>query len=241
MSENNENNTGEDQFDETQDPILGGKVQTGEGDNGAEVRKPEPQEEEQGDSPVSSISERLSNQEAGGQKDADKVIDPENPVPIDLSKLTTEQLQQLKSMLAATPDRITRKKKNPTIKLRVFGGKVVTDISRAFKGLIDDPENNRKVERTHIKVTLHGETEPRAILYREFMQLEQIVCEVVSNRQEKGEIVEGETISRETGRPVEMVVTTVQDFFTVKLPDSDVVAEDLRGKTLEIEGKLANA
>lgn len=238
--DNEENQNGESQFDQGQDPIMGGKVQDGEGDNGAEPTKPEPSESQEGGSPTQSISERLSQQDSGGQTE-EQVVDPENPVPLDLSKLTTEQLQQLKSMLAATPDRITRKKKNPTIKLRVFDGKVVTDISRAFKGLIDDPENNRKVERTHIKVTLHDEKTPRAILYREFMQLDQIVCEVVSNRQEKGEIVEGETISRETGRPVEMVVTTVTDWFTVKFPDSDLVAEELRGKTLEIEGKLANA
>lgn len=216
--------------DETKDPILGGNIQDGEGDNGAE--KPETKHEPEGKANVTeTIGQRLSQQEAGEDK-GEQVLNPENPLPLDLSKLTTEQLQTLKSMLAATPDRVQRKKKNPTVKLRVIDGKVVMDFKNAYKALVDDPENNRKVERTHIQVKLQGEEKYHSVLYRDFMQAKQVVCEIVSTRQDKDEIVEGETISRETGRPVEMIVTVVKDFFTIKLPD---------GSTVEIEGRLANA
>jgi len=219
-----------DKPDETTDPILGGKIQDGEGDNGAD-KAPESKTEGEPQNVAETIGQRLSQQEEGESK-GEQVINPENPVPFDLSKLSTEQLQNLKAMLAATPDRVQRKKKNPTVKLRVIDGKVVMDFKNAYKALVDDPENNRKVERTHIQVKLQGEDTYHSVLYRDFMQADQVVCEILSTRQDKDEIVEGETISRETGRPVEMIVTVVKDFFTIKLPD---------GSTTEIEGRLANA
>lgn len=230
------------------DPIMGGDAQDGTQTNpSVEPNFSENQSDVKGDGVtvfdkphvqprgakpnIASISERLSEQESGEARGSE-VMNTETPIPFDLSQLRPEQLQQLKQMLAATPDRIVRKKKNPTVTLRVINDKVIVNHKNTYKALVDDPENNRKVERHHIPVLFQGDKDYTVIMYKEFINSPRVACEVTGTRSETDEIVEGETVSRETGQMVEMVVKVIRDYFTIKLPD---------GSTIEIEGKIANA
>lgn len=178
--------------------------------------------------------ESIAN-ELSGASNAPKIeetgVRAETLVPFDITKLTQDQVQALKAMLAATPDSQRRKKENPRVTLRNIGGKIVVDFKNAFLALIEDVENNRQLYRHKIPVKFRGEDKFENVLYSEFINSERVVCEVVSSKQEVEEIVEGEVVSRQTGQLVEMVVKKVRSFFTIKLPDGD---------TLEIEGRIAN-
>lgn len=228
-------------MDENTDPIMGGFTPPPEGD-GVALGQGNVEDGFRHESPpafnnskpatIPSISERLSQQEEQNTRADSEVMTAEEPFQFDLTKLRPEQLQQLKQMLAVTPDRIVRKKVRPTIKLPLVNDKPVIDYHKAYKGLVDDPENHRKVEKTLIQVLCYGETEFRTIRYSEFINADKVVCEVLSTRSDPEEYVEGQTISRETGQLVEMVVKIPRDWFTVKLPD---------GSSVEIESKLANA
>jgi len=181
---------------------------------------------------VPSISDRLSEKESGSVKQG--VVNPEQAIPFDITKLSREQMQTLKSMLNATPDAQTRKRENPRIKLRSIDGKIIIDFKRAFNTTLKDPELNRDVERHVIPVRFQGDPEEKYenILYSRFINSDQIVCEIVDSRQKVEEFIEGETFSRETGTMVEMVRKEIKQWYTVKLPNGD---------TLEIEGRLSNA
>lgn len=182
--------------------------------------------------PVSDISHRLSNQAGGEDTEDTEVAIPQNPVPFDITALTPDQIQTLKAMLASTPERSKRANRKPTIKVRRINDKFVVDFKTAYKGLVRDLELQRDVERHFIPVLLEGEKEFKPVLYKDFIHSEQVVCEVIGTRQEEDEIIEGETISRETLMPVDMVIRVVHEWFTIKLPD---------GRSLEIESKIANA
>ncbi len=183
---------------------------------------------------VSDIEKKLGK---GGRKDKDKGgVRAKKTAPFDLSNMSEDDLRLLKNALAATPDRVTRKKVNPTITLRRIDGRMILDFKRSYNKLIDDPENNRKISRPHIPVLFEGDEREdenyKVLLYNDFINAERVVCEVIRSRNEEYEIEEGETISRRTGRPVMMVVTGIHEWFTVVLPG---------GEEIEIEGKLANA
>lgn len=179
------------------------------------------------------VASRLEvNNEAGDEIDVTKpeVVEPQ---AIDLSQFTPETLQALKRMLNATPDRPNKKAGGISIKLRVIDGKILRDFSRAFNGYINDPEEPmRKIAVPKIKVWLFGETEPREMLYTEFMESERKLFKVVSTRQEVEEKEEGETIHNESGQLVTMIATYIHRFFTVMLPS---------GEKVEIKDKVANA
>lgn len=210
--QNGDNNNGQpDNFD------------VGQGD--APETTPEPEV-----TPEVSISERLSEKETGGKWAG--VVNPEQATPFDISKLSREQMQTLKAMLNATPDAQTRKRENPRVRLRRIDDKFIADFKRAYLTLIKDPENHRDVERHVIPVKFMGEENFTDVLYSKFINSEQVACEVVDSKQKVEEYIEGETFSRETGTIVEMVRKEVINWFTVKLPD---------GRTVEIEGKIANA
>lgn len=181
--------------------------------------------------PVGSVAARLGGEE--GQKDVGAgIVQPETPLPIDLSKMSLEQLQTLKSVLAATPDAPTRVKKNKmTVTLRRIDGQMVADFKNAYLGLVKDAENRREVERHLIPIKFFGETEYHSILYSAFINSERVECEVLKTRSETEETVEGTTISRQTGLPVQMVATKVISWFVVRLPN---------GEEVEIEGHIAN-
>jgi hypothetical protein len=166
------------------------------------------------------------------------------PAPaIDLTKMSPEQLQQLKAMLNATPDSVRNQRKNPVVMLRRFQGfkpdgsefgGIIVDYQNAYNTLVHNKETNLTSEVLMMKVQFLGDTDWTVIPWKEFMNADQVPCEVASSRQEKGSYSEGEVVNKETGRLMERTVTTVKDFFTVKLP------EGTNPPTIEIEGKIAN-
>lgn len=241
MQDNNgEMNVGDENFDESQidNDQDGFEVGQGEGGNTgdaptenttADANKTEP--EGTGDV-VGDIAERL-----GGGGRAEDEIDPSapkanTPMPFDISSLSREQLQSLKAMLNATPEGQERAQKNPQITLRRIDGNYVVDFKNAVLGVVKDPETGRDVERHLIPVKFKGTEEYTNVLYSNFINSDRVACEVLSHKEEKKPIVEGEVFSREKGTIVDMVRTQIISWFTIKLPEGD---------TLEIEGRLANA
>lgn len=219
--------------EENKDPIMGGEAQGGEGDGGGDTPTPPvpptPPTPEKKD-PVAMVSARLS--EEGGSEAHSSVIEEEQAIPFDVTKLSREQLQTLQQMLQATPNAAVRKTRKPQVRLRRIDGNFVVDFKNAYLGLIKDSENRREVERHVIPVKFLGSENFSDVLYNKFINSEQVACEVLNSRQETEEIIEGETLSRETGTMVEMVRKVIRNWYTVKLPD---------GTELEIEGKIANA
>lgn len=180
---------------------------------------------------VEDISARLSSAPPERPKgtDAPKAVEA---IPFDIGKLTAEQLSNLKSMLAVTPERVPTKKKNAITQLRSINGKVVVAIKNAYLTLVYDPVRMTDIEAHKIPVRFAGETEFKDVLYNEFMKSERVMCEIMSIRTQEEIRIEGEVVQRETGRLVNQEVKMVIYFFTVKLPD---------GTITEIEGSAANA
>lgn len=161
-----------------------------------------------------------------------EVLQSEEVKPaFDIASLSHDQLQALKAAIAATPDRVDQKHVNNTIKVRMIDGKLVVDFKNAFLGMIMDETLQRKVERHIIPVLLEGETEFKNMMYRDFMQGEQVVCEVIDMIPKTTPVVEGQTYDP-FGQLVEMVRTEVTYKMNVKKPD---------GKMIELPGKISNA
>lgn len=181
---------------------------------------------------IDNISSRLSknNKEETGEREGEPRVS--EAVPFDLAKLSSDQLQQLKSMLAVTPDRPTRKKANPITTIRVIKNKYAIAIKNAYLALAYDPTRLTEVETHKIPVKFYGEEKFIDILYTDFMSAERTPCEILSIRQEQTRRVEGEVISKITGKLVELEAIIVNYFYTIKLPN---------GKTVEIDGSAANA
>lgn len=187
---------------------------------------------EQDKDKVADISARLSeNQQEQKTKDTNEPTAQES-LAFDMTKLSPEQLQQLKAMLAVTPERLSTKKANARTFIRTIGGKYVAATKNAYLALVYDPTRLTEVETHKIPVKFVGEDKFIDMIYTEFMRAERVPCEIVSIRQEQERRVEGEVVQRETGKIVEMEVKIVNYFFTVKLPD---------GTTAEIDGTAANA
>lgn len=180
---------------------------------------------------IGSISQELGE---STNEQEEEIVNEEPVNTFDFSKFSREQIQQLKAMLNATPDNAIRKKKgNAKMTLREVNGKIVVDFKDTFLALTDDLVNGRKVETLIIPVKFHKEEEYTNIPYKEFMkENNRVVCEVLGTNRKINEEIEGETISAETGRLTDMVVTKVEDWFTVKLPN---------GETVELPVKLLNA
>ena len=181
---------------------------------------------------VEDISKRLSGESSladQGIGDGPKAAEPQ---AFDLSKLSPEQLQQLKAMLNSTPDRVVMKQTNPIILLRRYQEKFISEIQNAFTTLQKDDLTNITSEVIMLPVKFIGEDVFVNIPWKDFMNAEQVECEVVSIRKVEGRIVEGKVVSKETGRLVEREVKTVETYLTVKLPD---------GNQVELEAKIANA
>lgn len=171
----------------------------------------------------------------------------EVPKAFDISTLRPEQLQELKALLLATPDKANVKKTNPIVTLRRFtalskeGGqpvaRLVTDFKNAFETYVRDDVANTTRETVMIPIHFFGDPADKwtNVPYKEFIGSDQVRCEVISTRTEPGRIVEGEVLSRETGRIVEREVKTLLTWFTIKLP------EGYDPNTIEIEARLANA
>ena len=195
-----------------------------------------PQEQEQVEEvpepQVEDIASRLSNKEEVSEDVQEDVPVPETPVNFDPSMFTSEQLQALKRMLNATPDRPNNKNKGMTVQLREINGKVVRDFSKAFNGFIQDPEEpTRRIPTVKIKVYFFGEEEPTEMLYTEFMDSPRVKFTVKNVRTETEEVEEGETISNETGQLVTMVAIYHHRFFKIEVD----------GKEVEVSDKIVNA
>lgn len=214
MAANNKNNTPEPQTPETD-----------------AVSQPEPVQAAPATAAAASIAKRLTQEQTGaqGSEDAPQAA---TPAAFDISKLSAEQLQTLKAMLNSTPDRAMAKAKNPVVLLRRISGKIVVDFKNAYLALVYNAERRGDVEEHKIPVLFHGEQEYTDILYREFMQADQVRAEIVSTRTEEHPVVEGEVVSKETGRLTEMVVKVPTYYFMVKLPDME---------PFELQGKVVNA
>lgn len=181
-------------------------------------------------STVPSLSERLA--ENNSQKvESTQETKVENTMPFDITKLSLEQLQALKSALNVTPEATKKRKGNIVIKLREIEGKYVVDFSKAYSGLVRDHENMRDVNVLKIKVRFHGETEFQEMLYADFMNSKQKGFEVSNIRVEPEEEVQGEVVSAETGQLVEMVVKNEVRFYTI----------NIGGDKVELHERLSNA
>lgn len=190
--------------------------------------QPTAEEKNDIDSIVDDLANDIEKQETT-ETDAPKA---EQPAPaIDISKLTIEQLQELQARLSATPSRADSRATGKIIKVRMYRGQPVVDIGNAYVGLMDDPENNRKVERHIIPFKVAGSDEQMHLPYRQFLQLEQAECEVLDTQSRTIPEKKGVTYN-EHDELVEMMVTKVEHFFDIRLPD---------GKEIKIEGKVANA
>lgn len=197
-----------------------------------------------------SVAARLSASEGAGERithdtpykqPEEAAPTAEEPAPaFDLSKLTPEQLINLKAALDNAPLR-TLKKGNPIIKLRRYEGRMVLQTGRCINTLHKDELTQITSEVVLIPIRFLGEDgKPEAkmvnVPYKDFMNAEQVKCEVLNKRSEPGRIVEGEVESNERpGVFVELEVTTVKDWFTVKLPADCPVPQ------IEVEGEIANA
>lgn len=153
-------------------------------------------------------------------------------VPFDFDKLTPEQLQSLKARLAVTPERVSQKKANARAELRRIDGRYITAIKNSYLALVYDPTRLAEVETHIIPVKFHDSEKFVDINWAKFMLAERVSCEILRMSEEKGHRVEGEILQRETGKYVQMEVTTVNYFFTIKLPD---------GKEIEVDGSASNA
>lgn len=190
--------------------------------------QPTAQETADIDSIVDELEDEISEEEAE-LSDAPK---SEQPAPaIDISKLTLEQLQELQARLSATPSRADSRATGKIIKIRMYRDQPVVDIGNAYVGLMDDPENNRKVERHIVPFKVLGNDETIHLPYRQFLQLEQVECEVLDTQSRTIPEKKGVTYN-EHDELIEMMVTRVEHFFDIRLPS---------GKEIKIEGKVANA
>lgn len=184
---------------------------------------------------AAALSQELTETEAGAATRDEEAPKPAEALPIDFSKLTPEQLQLLKGMLNATPDRVRGKTPNPKVLLRKIKDRFIIDFKPSFMALHYDPVRLTDVETIKIPVKFLGDTEYTEVLYKEFMQADQVPVEVVQSRFMDSPRVEGEVVQRETGRVVEMEVNERKYFFTVKLPEGAPIPQ------IEIEAKIANA
>ena len=182
------------------------------------------------------IAKKLSeNSNAGedptlGQTNGAK---PAEPPAFDISKLTVEQLQVLKSMLNVTPDQVTRAKTiKPKISLPRVDGRFIVEIKRAYLKSMRDLELNRDVERHVLPVRFHGDTKFTEMIYADFINAERVKLEVKGVVQNPERIEEGSTISRLTGLPVAMERVQISTKFIIQLPS---------GEEVTIEGQMANA
>lgn len=158
------------------------------------------------------------------------------PMLFDLANMSPEQLQTLKAMLNVTPDRAQQKRGNIRVKIRTISQnevpRYIVDFKRARTALAYATETGKEFESHRIEVLLNGDTAYTDMMYPEFMEAERVAVEVISQREEKDTLIEGEVVQRETGKLINKEVNIVKYFYTVKLPD---------GTTAELQGSLANA
>lgn len=212
-----------------------------DGDVGLNTQPTQPQVDPAADKDpiVGSIERELSEKVdgapiAGVKRGAEPTA--KQPVPLDFSNLTPDQINALREMFEKTPRRKTVEEKYNTVEMRSIGGRIVIGWSRAFLGLVDNPVENRKDMRQMIKVQFAGSKEETTMLYRDFMQAERVVCRIVDTKTQTNPQEVGTTYKRDedgglTSQQVVMYVNHVQTTFTIQLPD---------GSTAEVDAERVN-
>lgn len=182
---------------------------------------------------ISNVAERLGQATHVAQHEGESpVAEPVQSVPLDLTKLTTEQIQQLQQMLAVTPQSTKKRVIKPVTQIREINGKYVIDATKSFMRLKRNTIENRD-ELTHfIGVKFFGDKEFTEMNYTSLIEAPRVRCEIVSTRYEDGSYIEGEpVVHRETGALTEREVKVTTPFYTIKLPTGD---------TVEIKGSMSN-
>lgn len=186
-----------------------------------------------GDAVLDKVSERLGQATQTTQNtESTPVAEPQQTMPFDLSKLTTEQIQQLQQMLAVTPQSVKKRVIKPITQIREINGKYVIDATKSFMRLKRNSIENRD-ELTHfIGVKFYGDAEFTEMGYSQLIEAPRVKCEIISTRYEDGSYIEGEpVVHRETGHLTEREVKITIPFYTIKLPTGD---------TVEIKGSMSN-
>ena len=232
--ENKVNGVGNMPAGELNDPAFGGfaqpaqPVETNENDFSDEDEKPN-----LASGVVNNISQKLSETANEQVERTGDEIDSKESVPFDITKLSIEQLEILKSQLNATPDRVSKKKGNPRVFMRrTEDGRFVVKFKRAYLTMMMNEQLQAKEAILVIPVLYYGATEFVDMRWDAFQELEKVSCEVLEDFSKTEEVDDGVTISRETGQEVVMTKTIVRHFFKIKLSDKDIV---------QVEAEYANA
>jgi hypothetical protein len=185
---------------------------------------------------VANIAERLAETTVVETKEDAAKPTANTPIMVDLANLSPESLSMLKSMLQVTPDRVQAPRGNIRIQIRSVEvddtTRYIMDFKRAKMSLGYHAETGKEMEMLVIPVLLNGATDFIEMEYSEFMSSPRVTVEVIDQRSKKNVIEEGQVIQRETGKLVNKEITTVEYWYTVKLPN---------GETVELQGKMANA
>lgn len=185
---------------------------------------------------VQGIAQRLANQAPAPTPEETAKPTANTPMMIDLANLSTEQLSMLKSMLSVTPDKVQQKRGNIIIQIRKTvvndEDRYIIDFKRSRLALDYHAETGKEYETHVLPVLLDGEAEYKDMNYTEFMQSDRVNVEVLSQRSKETITEEGQVLQRATGKLVNKEVKTMEYWYTVKLPNGEVV---------ELQGKMANA
>jgi hypothetical protein len=182
---------------------------------------------------VAGIAARLGG-EGKAEEATESGIKPSQPFPFDLTKLSLEQIQNLKEVLNAAPERMKRKIDKPVVELKHVNGAIVVGMKQSFLAIVDDPILQKKVEKHIVPVLLQGSTGYVNMRLQEFRKLPMVEAEILSTRTEDDSYIEGEVFSAERKVMVEMLVKKNKYFFTVKV-------KGRADAPFEIEGEMANA
>ncbi len=175
--------------------------------------------------PVQSISERLSNK-AKESETKEVGAKEQETKGLDIASLSPEQIRQLRAVLASTPDRIDSKNEQPIMTLRRVDGKYVVEHKNAVLRLVQDSEQKRDVQRHFMKIRFYGEDDFVEVPLDEFMLYERVRCTCIDIKTDVKEMHIGETISKETGRKVEMVNRVTIYSLTLLTPDGITIVVD---------------
>ena len=163
----------------------------------------------------------------------------ETPIPppsFDITRLSPDQLQELKEQLDNIAPRSNRPMGKPIVRLRKYDDKFIVDFQNAFNTWIKDERANMNVETIMIPVKFLGSNEFVNIAWRDFMNADQVPCDVISRRSEPKEIVDGPPVrNRATGQLTESVVRRLKETFVVRLPAGTEPSE------IELEARIVNA
>jgi len=178
--------------------------------------------------PVQSISERLSSKASDIKETGVKEQETKG---FDVTSLSPEQIRQLRAVLASTPDRIDKKDAQPIMTLRRVDGKYIVEHKNAVLRLVQDSEQKRDVQRHFMKIRFDGEEDFVEVPLDEFMMYERVRCTCTDIKTDVKESHIGETMSKETGRMVEMVAKNTIYSLTLLTPE---------GKTIVVNGDNVN-